>query len=69
MKLFLPKVSVISLALLLTAGVIIVADSGCAPKAACGNKRDHRRRKRRVHKFAPTMAMIRLTKAEQSDFI
>jgi hypothetical protein len=52
----LPKISMISLALLLTAGTVIVADSGCAPKPACGNKRDHRKRKKRVKKFAPSMS-------------
>ena len=45
-----------SLALLLTAAVIVVSDTGCKPKPACGNKRDHRKRKKRVKKFAPGMS-------------
>ncbi|MCX6294741.1 MAG: hypothetical protein NTX97_01530 [Bacteroidetes bacterium] len=54
---FLPKLSVLSMALLLTAGVTIFSEMGCAPKPACGTRRDHRIRKKRVHKFAPSMGM------------
>lgn len=56
-KFFLPKISMLSLALMLTASVIVVSDMGCAPKPGCGNKRDHRKRKKRVHNFAPSMGM------------
>ncbi|CAN5488701.1 hypothetical protein BH10BAC1_BH10BAC1_05160 [soil metagenome] len=53
----LPKISTLSFALLLSATVIVVSD-GCAPKPGCGNKRDHRIRKKRVKKFAPSMSYI-----------
>jgi hypothetical protein len=57
MKLFrLPRITTLSLALFLTAGVIVVSDTGCKPKPGCGNKRDHRKRKKRVKKFAPAMS-------------
>lgn len=54
---YLPRLTTISLALLLTAGVIVVSSMGCRPKSACGSKRDHRKRAKRVKKFAPTMSM------------
>jgi hypothetical protein len=52
----LPKFATLSLALFL-AGTIIFSETGCGPKPACGTKRDHRIRKKRVHKFAPSMGM------------
>jgi hypothetical protein len=54
---FLPKLSMVSLMFLLTASIIVVNEMGCAPKPACGTKRDHRKRKKRVHKFAPSMGI------------
>jgi hypothetical protein len=39
------------------AGIIVFSETGCKPKPACGNRRDHRKRKKRVHKVAPTMGM------------
>jgi hypothetical protein len=71
MKKLLPKISLMSLALLLTAGTILVSESGCGPKPACGNKRDHRKRKKHVKKFAPSMSYgsVQPTKAKTSVFI
>ncbi len=53
---FLPRITSLSIALFLTAGVIIMSETGCKSKPACGNKRDHRKRKKRVKKFAPGMS-------------
>ena len=53
-----PKISLVRIVLLLTLSSIILSETSCAPKPGCGNKRDHRVRKRRVHKFAPTMGYI-----------
>ena len=60
MKLLLsyPKRSLFRIVLLLTLSLIVVSEISCTPKPGCGNKRDHRVRKRRVHKFAPTMGYI-----------
>lgn len=45
----------------------MVADSGCVQeKPGCGNKRDHRRRKKSVKKFAPSMSYI--IKSENNNF-
>ncbi len=52
-----PKISLVRFVLLLTLSLIVVADSGCVQeKPGCGNKRDHRRRKKSVKKFAPSMS-------------
>ena len=56
--LLLPRITALSLALFLTAGVIVVSGTGCKPKPGCGNKRDHRKRKKRVKKFAPGMSYL-----------
>ena len=53
---FLPQFTTISLTLLLTAGVIVISDMGCAPKPACGSNHDHKVRKRKTHHMAPSMA-------------
>ena len=50
-----PRLTTISLALFLTAGAIIFSDIGCAPKPACGNRHDHKKRKRAVKRMAPSM--------------
>ena len=63
----LPRLTTLSLAIFLTAGIIVL-ETGCQPKPACGNKRDHRRRKRRVHAFAPTMGYIYTSKETDSFF-
>ncbi|MGZ4033664.1 MAG: hypothetical protein ACXVPU_07930 [Bacteroidia bacterium] len=67
----LPRLTTLSLALFLTSGVIVIADTGCRPKAACGSRRDHRIRKKRVKKFAPSMSYgsIGNTKINGSVFI
>jgi hypothetical protein len=59
----------ISLVFLLTAAVILVSETGCGPKPACGTKRDHRKRKKRVHAFAPSMGFVQPTKAKESHFV
>ena len=59
----LSQFSKISLAALFLTGVILFSD-GCAPKPGCGNKRDHRIRKKRVKKFAPSMSYIYNSKKE-----
>ncbi len=53
-----PKITLVRLVLLLTLSLIVVADSGCMQKPGCGNKRDHRRRKKSVKKFAPGMSYM-----------
>ncbi len=55
----LPRISLIRLGLIVVLCTIMVADSGCQQsKPGCGNKRDHRRRKKSVKKFAPSMSYI-----------
>jgi len=44
---------------MLCAGVLILSETSCVrEKPGCGSRRDHRVRKRRVHKFAPAMGYI-----------
>ena len=63
----LPRISLIRLGLIITLSTIMVADSGCVQeKPGCGNKRDHRRRKKSVKKFAPSMSYI--IKSENNNF-
>ncbi len=52
---WLPRITTISLALMLTAGVIVISDMGCAPKSPCGNKRAHKARAKKVRRMAPSM--------------
>lgn len=53
---FLTRFKMVSIASMLLAGIIITSEMGCAQqKPGCGSKRDHRIRKKKVHKFAPTM--------------
>ncbi len=55
----LPRISIIRLGLVITLSTIMVVDSGCQQsKPGCGNKRDHRKRKKSVKKFAPSMSYI-----------
>jgi hypothetical protein len=65
----LPRLKTMSLALFLIAGVIIISETACAPKPDCGSKRDHRVRKRRVHKFAPAMGYINPANAKEFFFV
>ena len=53
-----PRITTLSLTLFLFTGIIVLSDTGCRPKAACGTRREHRIRKKRVHKFAPSMGMV-----------
>ena len=66
----LPRLTAFTFVLYLTVGAIVISDTGCGPKPACGTKRDHRRRKKRVHQFAPTMGMNNpsLSKNEKISF-
>ena len=55
----LPRISILRLALVITLSTIMFVDSGCQQnKPGCGNKRDHRKRKKSVKKFAPSMSYI-----------
>ena len=61
----LPRFKMLSLVLMLSAGLLIVTETSCVrEKPGCGSRRDHRVRKRRVHKFAPTMGYIYDAKKE-----
>lgn len=57
-KFHFPKITAMGLALLLTASVVVISDMSCTPKPGCGTKRDHRKRKKKVKKFAPGMSYI-----------
>lgn len=60
----LPRISIFRLALIMTISLIVIVDSGCQQsKPGCGNKRDHRRRKKSVKKFAPSMSNMQTNKA------
>ena len=60
----LPRFSKIGIAAILLSGLFLL--DGCAPKPGCGNKRDHRRRKKSVKKFAPGMSYhIQLNKSKR----
>lgn len=57
-----PKMNLLRLVLILTLSSFVVSESGCVQeKPGCGSKRDHRVRKRRVHKFAPSMGYRMVT--------
>lgn len=60
----LPKITLVRFVLLFTLSLIVVADSGCAPKPGCGNKRDHKKRKKSVKKFAPSMSYMQNVKTK-----
>lgn len=54
---FLPRFKMVSLAFMFLVGIIITSEMGCAQKKpGCGSKRDHRVRKKKVKKFAPSMS-------------
>ncbi len=55
-RFFLPRMTMISLALLLTASVIVIVNTGCKSSAACGSKKDHRKRAKSNHRMAPSMS-------------
>lgn len=53
----LPRISLIRVGLIIILSTIMVADTGCVQeKPGCGSKRDHRKRKKSVKKFAPGMS-------------
>lgn len=52
----LPRFTTITLTLMLTAGVIVMSEMGCASsKPGCGNKHQHRARAKKVRRMAPSM--------------
>lgn len=52
----LPRFTTITLALMLTAGVVVMSEMGCArSKPGCGNKRQHKARAKKVRRMAPSM--------------
>lgn len=54
---FQPQFKILSIVLILFAGIIITSELSCTQqKPGCGSKRDHRIRKKRVKKFAPSMS-------------
>ena len=57
----------LKIALILFAGLLILTETSCVEKPGCGSRRDHRVRKRRVHKFAPTMGYIRIQVTQQQN--
>jgi hypothetical protein len=50
----LPRFSKLSIVAILVSAIFLL--DGCAPKPGCGSKRDHRRRKKSVKRFAPGMS-------------
>lgn len=52
---YLPRFTMITLALTLTAGVIVVSGMGCASKPGCGSKHQHKVRAKKVRRMAPSM--------------
>lgn len=51
-----PRITTVSLALMLTAGVVIVSEVACnSQKPGCGTKRQHKARKKQVRRMAPSM--------------
>ncbi|MES2592942.1 MAG: hypothetical protein V4608_13755 [Bacteroidota bacterium] len=56
-KLFkIPRFTAISLALMLTAGVVVASEIACtSQKPGCGTKRQHKARKKQVRRMAPSM--------------
>ncbi|MES2138626.1 MAG: hypothetical protein V4511_02880 [Bacteroidota bacterium] len=53
---FLPRFTTITLALALTAGVVVMSGIGCASsKPGCGTKHQHKVRAKKVRRMAPSM--------------
>lgn len=50
-----PRFTTITLALMLTAGVVVMSEMGCAAKPGCGNKHQHKKRAKKVKRMAPMM--------------
>ena len=54
--LYFPRFTAISVALMLTAGVVVVSEIGCvAEKPGCGSKHQHKARAKKVKRMAPSM--------------
>ncbi len=55
--LYFPRFTAISVALMLTAGVIVVSGFSCATKQkpGCGSKHQHKVRAKKVKRMAPSM--------------
>ncbi|MCE9539141.1 MAG: hypothetical protein K8R85_07980 [Bacteroidetes bacterium] len=51
----LPRFTTITLALTLTAGVVVMSGIGCAAKPGCGSKHQHKVRAKKVRRMAPSM--------------
>jgi hypothetical protein len=49
------RFTTISLALMLTAGVVVLSEIGCAEKPGCGTKHQHKARAKKVKRMAPSM--------------
>lgn len=62
----LPQLKKLSIVALLLSGIFLL--DGCAPKPGCGNKRDHRRRKKSVKKFAPSMSYQVVKPTQKKDY-
>lgn len=55
---FFPRITAISLALFLTAGTIVLMNTGCAAsKPGCGSKHQHKARAKKVKRMAPGMSL------------
>jgi len=54
-KFFFPVITKISLALMLSAGIIVFSTISCAPKSACGTKKQHKARGKKIRRIAPSM--------------
>ncbi len=55
MKKLFPRLTKISFIAFAVSALVILSETGCGPKPACGNKRDHMKRKRATHRMAPGM--------------
>ena len=69
MKRLLPRLTILKLAVFIMTAIILLPETGCKEKPACGNKRDHRRRKKRVHNFAPSMGYYDSSKTKEISFV
>lgn len=54
-RFLLPRFTTISLAMMLSAGVIVVSEMSCAPKSPCGTKHQHKARAKKIRRMAPSM--------------
>mgnify|MGYP006952624567 CR=1 FL=1 len=55
---FIPRITIISLALFLSAGAILISTTGCVgQKPGCGSKHQHKVRAKKVKRMAPGMSL------------